>query len=241
MRPDANPNFSTTHWSVVLAAAQSDPVAAGQALERLCQRYWYPVYAFLRQRGHDLHAAEDLTQGFFCFVLEQQTLHRVEREKGRFRTFILTALTNFLHNERDKHQTLKRGGGHQIVSMDGEFAESIYAVEARNGEALETLFERRWAAMLVRQVLETLRLEHTQRGKEALLDALQPFFTGEPTGADYDRIGVGLSMEPGTVKVALHRARRRFGELLRNEVAHTVGRPDEVEMEIRHLLAAIAE
>lgn len=236
-----DPNFSTTNWSVVLAAIQSDPTVATAALERLCQRYWYPIYAFLRQRGHDTHAAEDLTQGFFHFILERQALHRVEREKGRFRTFMLTALTNFLHNERDKAQTLKRGGGHQIVSLDREFAESIYAVERRNDETPETQFERRWATILVRRVLEELRLEFVQRGKAALFDTLQTFFTGEPTAADYDRVAVDLSMEPGTVKVALHRARRRFGELLRHEVAHTVERPEDIESELRHLLSAIAE
>jgi DNA-directed RNA polymerase specialized sigma24 family protein len=236
-----NPNFSTTNWSVVLAAIQSDPAVATAAFERLCQRYWYPIYAFLRQRGHDTHSAEDLTQGFFHVVLERQTLQRVEREKGRFRTFILTALTNFLHNERDKVQTLKRGGGHQIVSLDGEFAESIYAVEARNGETPETLFERRWAIILVRRVLEELRLEYVQRKNGALFDALQLFFTGEPTATDYGRIAIDLSMEPDTVKVALHRARRRFGEVLRHEVAHTVARPEDIESELRHLLSAIAE
>jgi len=236
-----DPNFSTTNWSVVLAAIQSDPAVATAALERLCQRYWYPIYAFLRQRGHDTHAAEDLTQGFFHFVLERQALHRVDREKGRFRTFILTALTNFLHNERDKAQTLKRGGGHQIVSLDGEFAESIYAVETRIEEMPEALFERRWATMLVRRVLEELRLEFVQREKVALFEALQAFLTGEPTASDYDQIARELSIEPGTIKVALHRARRRFGELLRHEVAHTVERPEDIESELRHLLSAIAE
>ena len=219
-----NPNFSTTNWSVVLAAVQSDPSAATAALERLCQRYWYPIYAFVRQRGHDGHESEDLTQGFFHFILERQALHRVDRQKGRFRSFMLTALTNFLHNERDKSQTLKRGGRHEIVSLDETFAESVYALEATNGETPETLFERRWASMLVRRVLDELGREHEQRDKGALFAGLQPWLTGEPTGADYDRLAVELGMEAGAVKVALHRMRRRFGELLRSEVAHTVRR-----------------
>ena len=236
-----NPNFSTTNWSVVLAAVHSDPVKATAALERLCQRYWHPVYAFVRQRGHDVHDSEDLTQGFFHFVLERQALHRVDREKGRFRTFVLTALTNFLHNERDKSQARKRGGRHQIVSLDEEFAESVYDLETKTGETPETLFERRWAAMLVRRVLEELRREYDGREKGALFAALQPFLTGEPVAADYTRLAQQLNMESGTVKVALHRTRRRFGELLRNEVAHTVEGPDEIESEIRHLMAAMVE
>lgn len=241
MTADNNPNFSTTNWSVVLAAVQSDPAAARAALERLCGRYWYPVYAFVRQRGHDAHDAEDLTQSFFHFVLERQTLHRVDQQKGRFRTFVLATLTNFLHNERDRRQTQKRGGRLRIVSLDEEFAESVYALEAKNGETPEALFERRWTAMLVRRVLEELRREHEGRGKGAVFAALQPFLTGEPTGADYDRLAQQLSLEAGTVKVALHRARRRFGELLRSEVAHTVDRPEEIEAEIRHLMSAMAE
>ena len=241
MAPNDNFNFSTTNWSVVLAAVHADPAKATAALERLCGRYWYPVYAFVRQRGHDVHDAEDLTQGFFHFVLERQALQRADQQKGRFRTFVLTTLTNFLHNERDKAQTQKRGGRQQIVSLDEEFAEAVYALEARNGETPETLFERRWTAMLIRRVLEELRREYDGREKGELFAGLQPFLTGEPAGADYDRLAQQLGLEAGTVKVALHRARRRFGELLRSEVAHTVESPEEVESEIRHLMAVMVE
>lgn len=236
-----NPNFSTTNWSVVLAAAQSDPVHSVMALERLCQRYWFPAYAFVRQRGHDAHLAEDLTQEFFRFLLETEGLQRIRREKGRFRTFLLTALTNFLHNERDKAQAQKRGGGRRIISMDDESAESTLALEASNGETSERAFERHWAGMLVRRVLEELGREFEHRDKKAVFAGLQPFLTGEPTAADYERLASELGIEPGTIKVKLHRARRRFGELLRNEIAHTVESPEEVEAEIRHLLTVIAE
>jgi DNA-directed RNA polymerase specialized sigma24 family protein len=241
MTRSENPNFSTTNWSVVLAAVQSDPFAAKVALERLCQRYWYPIYAFVRQRGHDAHESEDLTQGFFHFVLERQAFLRADREKGRFRTFMLAALTNFLHNERDKGHTLKRGGQHVIVSLDETLAESLYDLEMVDGETPERFFERQWACILVRRVLDELRLEHQQRDKTSLFTGLQPLLTGEPTGADYDRLGVELGMQAGAVKVALHRMRRRFGELLRNEVAHTVSAPEEIEAELRHLLTSIAE
>jgi len=241
MESSGDPGFSTTNWSVVLAAAQSDPAVASHALERLCGRYWYPVYAFVRQRGNDLHESQDLTQGFFHFLLERRTLQQVKRERGRFRTFMLTTLTNFLHNERDKSQAIKRGGRHQIVSLDGEFAESAYALESINDESPEGIFERRWAATLVQRVLEELQKEFAERGKAELFARMQPFLTGEPTAADYGELGRRLTMEPGAVKVALHRARRRFGELLRSEVAHTVSEPEEIEAEIRYLLARIAE
>jgi len=241
MAANSNPNFSTTNWSVVLAAAQSDPVTAAAALERLCGRYWYPIYAFVRQRGHDIHESQDMAQGFFHFLLERQALQRVDRQKGRFRTFMLTALTNFLHNERNKKQTHKRGGRHQIVSLNGEFAESVYALESRSGESPEALFERHWAATLVRRVLDGLQGEFQERGKAELFAGMQPFLTGEPTATDYEQLGHRLGMNPDSVKVALHRARRRFGELLRSEVAHTVSQPEEIEAEIRHLLARMAK
>jgi RNA polymerase sigma-70 factor (ECF subfamily) len=236
-----NPCFSTTHWSVVLGAIQADPEAQVAALERLCQRYWPPVYAFLRQRGHNGHQAEDLTQGFFHFILERQALHRIDPKKGRFRSFLLTSLTNFVHNERDKVQARKRGGRHQIVSLDDSFAESVASFNIADGQPPEALFDRQWALMLVQRVLGELRKEFEERQKLALFDGLQPFLTGEPNASDYERLAGDLGMAPDTVKVTLHRLRRRFGELLRNEVAHTVERPEDVETEIRHLLAAIAD
>jgi RNA polymerase sigma-70 factor (ECF subfamily) len=223
-----------------MAAAETDTVASRLALERLCVRYWYPVYAFVRQRGHDIHDAEDLTQGFFYFVLEHRALHRADRRKGRFRTFILSALTNFLHNEHDKAQCYKRGGHHQIVPLDEEWAEAVFAPEAGRPGQPEAQFERHWATMLVREVLDELQREHAERGKESLCAALQPWLTGEPAAADYERLGQQLKMESGTVKVTLHRLRRRFGELLRREVAYTVDCAEDVEVEIRHLLATLA-
>lgn len=236
----SNPNFSTTNWSVVLAAAQTDPQMATVALERLCRRYWFPVYAFLRQRGQDVHECEDLTQGFFHFILERRALGQVDRRKGRFRTFLLTALTNYLHNERDKAQAHKRGGRHQILSLDQLPAEYVETLEPASGETPESMFERQWATVLVARVLEELRREHEQRNRAAVFAGLQPFLTGEPAGEDYERLAQQLGMDAGAVKVSLHRARRRFGELLRSEIAHTVEDPDEIEAEIRHLLAVIS-
>jgi len=234
-----NPKFSTTNWSVVVAAAQADPHASRLALEKLCGRYWYPVYAFIRHQGNDVHEAEDLTQEFFHFVLENQTVAMARQEKGRFRTFLLTVLTNFLHNERDRTKAQKRGSRYRIISIDEQAAESFYALEARNGHEPEKLFERRWAAMLVQRVLAELGAEFNGRGKAALFTGIKPLLTGEPAAADYERLGAEFGMEAGAVKVALHRARRRFGELLRSEVANTVERPEDIEGELRHLMASL--
>jgi RNA polymerase sigma-70 factor (ECF subfamily) len=198
------------------------------------------VYAFLRRNGHDPHAAEDLTQGFFHFLLARDAFQSVAGEKGRFRSFLLAALNNYLHNERDRQQARKRGGGHHFISLDQVQAEEFYRHEPVTVDAGRD-FDRSWAAMLVRGVLEQLRAEHEQRGRAALFAGLQAFLTGEPQARDYEQLARQLGMEPGTVKVALHRARRRFGELLRREVANTVSEPAEVEAEIRHLLATLAE
>ena len=233
--------FPTTEWSVVLGAASNHPEKAAAALEKLCGRYWYPIYAFVRQSGNGVHKAEDLTQGFFAFVLKRRAFERVERSKGRFRSFILASLNNYVLNEYDRTQTLKRGGGCRIIPFEECSAEGMYLHEAVYHATPEKLFERRWAATLVRRVLDRLREEFERRGNAALFSGLQPFLTNEPEIGAHERLAKQLGMEIGAVKVSLHRARRRFGELLRREVAHTVSSPQEVEEELRHLLAAIAE
>lgn len=233
--------FPTTDWSVVLGAASANPERAIAALENLCGRYWYPIYAFVRQKEKDVHKAEDLTQGFFAFVLERRAFEQVERSKGHFRSFMLASLNNYVLNEYDRARTVKRGGGRRIVSYDECLAEGMYLREVVDHDTPETLFERRWAATLVCRALDRLREEFEQRGNSALFSGLQPFLTEEPETGAQERLAKRLGMETGAVKVALHRARRRFGELLRREVARTVSRPEEVEEEIRHLLAAMAE
>ncbi|MCF7816804.1 MAG: sigma-70 family RNA polymerase sigma factor [Kiritimatiellales bacterium] len=233
--------FPTTQWSVVLDAGASETGIAAAALEKLCRRYWYPVYAFVRRHGHDVPGAEDLTQGFFAFVLERKAFHRADPQRGRFRSFLLASLTHYLHNEHDRAQTLKRGGSLKLVSLDQPGAEELYGRETADHATPEKMFERQWAALLVRRVLDRLEEEHNQRGQSALFLCLQPCLTGCPDTGSCARTAHQLGMTDGAVKVALHRARRRFGELLRHEVAHTVSRPEDVEDEIRHLLAAIAE
>src|SRR5579871_5878375 len=148
---EKNPAFATTHWSVVRSAGTNDPENAAHALNALCKKYWYPIYAFIRRRGSDSHEAEDLTQAFFAQLLEKQSIKQADREKGKFRTFLLTALTNFLYNEWDKRQTLKRGGGHQVISLDETAAEERYRCEPATSETPERLFDRRYALTILQQ------------------------------------------------------------------------------------------
>ena len=232
-------DFSTTNWSVVLAAGQDNFDRAAVALERLCRKYWYPVYAFIRRRGSDGYEAEDLTQAFFAHLLEKETLKKVNRQKGKFRSFLLASATNFLTNEWDKRQTLKRGGQNQIISLDEMAAEELYRHEPAGSLTPEKLFERRWAFTLVDQVLARLKEEYIAADKVLLFTKLEPGLTGEINPGLYAEWAVALDMSEGAVRVAVHRFRRRFGELLRSEIAHTVATPAEVDEELRHLFAAI--
>lgn len=231
--------FSTTHWSVVIGAGQNDLAVAAVALERLCRTYWYPVYAFIRRRGSSQHDAEDSTQGFFAHLLEKETLKKVDRQKGKFRSFMLAALTNFLNNERDKQQTLKRGGKIQIISLDETRAEELYSREPVESLTPEKLFERRWAFTLVERVFARLKQEYAAAEKAKLFATLERGLTCEVTQNVCAEWADALGMSEGAVKVALHRLRRRYGELLRGEVAQTVGTPEELDEEIRQLCAAI--
>ena len=233
-------NFTTTHWSVVLGAGHTNYGCAAVALERLCTRYWYPVYAFIRRRGSDPHEAEDLTQAFFTHLLEKETLKKVNRQKGKFRSFLLAATTNFLTNEWDKRQTLKRGGQIQIISFDDVRAEELYSHEPIGSLTPEKLFERRWAFTLVNQVIARLKEEYIGADKAELIGKIEPGLTNEANPGLYADWAASLNMNEGAVRVAVHRMRRRFGELLRSEIAHTVATPEEVDEEIRHLFAALA-
>ena len=177
----------------MLAVMDTAPARAFEALEKLCARYWFPIYAFIRRNGHDAHQAEDLTQSFFQFIIERQTLHRAQRDRGRFRNFILASLANFLHNHHDHVSAAKRGGAHVIVSLDEKNAEEILAHEPENSGTPDQLFERRWAVTLVRRVMENLRAEHAARDRQAVFEALQPHLTGEPAPGDYARLAAQLA------------------------------------------------
>jgi len=233
-------SFFTTSWSAVLDAGRTDVARSTVGLERLCRSYWHPIYIFIRRRGSNHHEAEDLAQAFFAYLLEKETLRAVDRMKGKFRSFLLASLTNFLLNEWDKRQTLKRGGRQQIISLDEVDADKLYSFEPVDHFSPEKLFERRWALTIIERVLARLREEYAATNKAELFLKLEAGLTGEVTPGLYATWAAALNMNEGAIKVALHRLRRRFGELLRSEVAYTVADPEEVTGEIRHLLATIS-
>lgn len=231
-------SFPTTLWTVVLDGAGGEPARASNALAQLCRGYWYPLYSFVRRRGYGPHDAEDLTQAFFTHLLEKTALEKVDPARGRFRTFLLAAMKNFLANEWDKSQASKRGGGQAIISFDQETAESRYRLEPSHEKTPERHFERQWAVALLEQVLESLRLEYQSEGNAELFEELKPALTGQSGG--YAEIAAKLHRTSGAIKVAVHRLRHRYRLLIRDKIAQTVGCAD-VEDELRHLLDALAE
>jgi RNA polymerase sigma-70 factor (ECF subfamily) len=232
--------FTTTHWSMVLRAGDEDCSGCAAAMEQLCRVYWYPVYWFIRRhRANNHHDAEDLTQTFFAHLLERDTLTRADRDKGRFRTFLLGTLTKVLANEWDKKQTMKRGGGIQHLSIDEAATEGFYGAEPVEAETPEKGFDKHWAAALLRQSLERLRKEYHESGKDALFTALEPALTGEQSSGCYPAMAAQLNMSEATLRVTLHRLRVRFRELLRSEVAQTVQSNEEIDAELHHLWSSV--
>ncbi len=231
--------FATTRWSVVVAAKGGESTQARGALEELCSAYWYPLYAFVRRSGKDRHDAEDLVQGFFAVCLEKNYLGEVDRNKGRFRSFLLIALKRFLANEWDKARARKRGGDRSMISLDGLTAEQRYALEPADRSTADRLYERRWALTLLEQVLARLREEHATAGRREAFEQMKEFLTAEGRGTPYAELATRLSMSEGAVKVAVHRLRQRYRELLEDEIANTVASPEEIEEERRHLLAVL--
>jgi RNA polymerase sigma-70 factor (ECF subfamily) len=234
-RPGA---FPVTRWSL-LAQAASGPGDV-TALEELCQKYWHPVYAFVRRRGMEPHEAEDLTQGFFAFLLERQALKNADPAKGKFRTFLLAALTNFLANEWDKQRALKRGGGRQLISLDETTAMNRYEMEPSATLSPEKLFDRRWVLSVLNNALARLEAQHAGAKKAELFAKLEPALTGAPEPGWFASTALSLDMTENAVRVALHRLRRQFGESLRAEIAETVGSAEAVEEEIRHLFVTLS-
>jgi RNA polymerase sigma-70 factor (ECF subfamily) len=234
-----NGTFPTTQWSVVLAGADSRSPDYHRALETLCRRYWYSVYAHARQLGNDPDAAQDLTQGFFVHILEKQTLKVADPDRGRFRAFLKATFQHYLANERRRARAQKRGGGKRVLGLDFDNAESQYTLEPSRESTPETSFEKRWARMLLTRALARLEAEMraTQDGER--FRHLEPFLTGRPDGAAHDRAASALGMTVPSVRVAVHRMRRRFGRLLREDVAETVSDPAEVDDELRHIFAVL--
>ena len=234
--------FTTTHWSVVLSAGQHSSPAGQVAMEQLCRIYWYPLYAHVRRRGHDHHSAEDLTQEFFSRLLDQQWLNSVAPEKGRFRTFLLAALDHFLANEWLKGQSLKRGGGQVIVSIDEtQSGEERYSREVAFGATPARAFDKLWATTVLDQAMTRLQQEFSTRGKAAHFEDWKVFLSREATAQDCQASSQRLGMSAGAVTVAVHRLRERYGDLLRETVAQTVAEAADVDEELRYLFALLNE
>ena len=238
--PSLRPAFVTTHWSLVVSAGRNDTPNARNALEKLCRAYWFPIYAFVRRQGHDPHDAQDLTQEFFMRLLGKKQLAVVDPAKGRFRSFLLASLKHFLANEWDKTRAQKRGGGQILIPIDVATAETSCGIEPADGLTAEKVFERRWALTLLDQVLRRLRADYVRDGKENLFEQLKPTLTEASRSVRYAEIATRLGTNEGAVKVAVHRLRQRYREVLRAEIADTVASPGEVEDEIRNLFAALA-
>jgi len=245
--------FVATRWSVVLAAAGRGGTGGGEAastassrraLEELCRAYWFPLYAFVRRKGNGPAEAEDLTQGFFTHLLENAGLTSVDRSRGRFRTFLLAAFTNFVADQRDKTRAVKRGGGRRVFSLDGlsrdgASAEAQYAKALSDTMTPERLFERSWAITVLSQVVQRLKQEYADRGKSDVFDALRHSLDGQTAQRSHAEIGLALGMSAGAVDVQAHRLRRRYRDLLRAEILQTVDGDELVDEEIRYLLRCL--
>jgi RNA polymerase sigma-70 factor (ECF subfamily) len=232
---EAGGRFSTTEWSLVLAAGDSQAPDSREALESLCRSYWYPVYAHVRQLGEPRDRAEDLTQGFFAHLLENRVLSLATPDKGRFRSFLKGVLRHYLSHEWRRERTQKRGGGQPPLALDYLQAEADYELEPADDLSPENAFEQRWARTLLSRVLDQLRGQMEGETGRARFRRLEPLLTGGSSGRPLKEIAAELEMSESAVKVTLHRMRRRFGELLRKEVARTVNDPDEVDKEILYL------
>ncbi|MEQ1852951.1 MAG: ECF-type sigma factor [Chthoniobacteraceae bacterium] len=231
--------FHTTRWSVVLAAQGKSSCDAFESLEALCRQYWPPLYAYVRHRGHAVHDAQDLTQSFFALLLEKDWLSVVERGKGRFRSFLLMALKRFLVNEWDRSQTQKRGGGAKVLSLDTGLAESAYAMDQRAGLPADSVYERRWAFTVLESAMRRLRQEHEAAGGLDEYEKLKVCLTAGRGDIRYDELASALGIGPASARSAVHRLRKRFRELFREEVAGTVADPADVDDEMSALLGAL--
>jgi RNA polymerase sigma-70 factor (ECF subfamily) len=232
--------FATTHWSLVVAAGAKDASTSRQALATLCETYWYPLYVFVRRQGLQPAEAQDMTQAFFAELLEKDRLRLADQERGRFRTFLLSSLRNFLNNQWRKAQATRRGGGRRILSLDLSDAESRYTHESAGPETPEELFERRWALTLLDNTLAKLQDEYARSGKDALYQRLKDHLGGGAEAIPYREIAEEMGTTEAAVKVAAHRLRRRCRQLLRQEIAETVATTDQVDEELQDLFAALA-
>ena len=234
-KPAHRGRFATTRWTLVLAAGQR----SSEALNSLCETYWYPVYAFVRHQGFDADAALDLTQEFFARVLEKNYFGHADPARGRFRAFLLTSARHFLSNERDRARALKRGGSTPIVSLDAETAEGAYQLEGRDDLTPEKLFDAHWATVTLDRALARLQRAYAAAGNPETFEGLKGYLTGDSEDVSYAEVARTLKSTEAAVKVAVHRLRRRFREALVEEIADTVSSPAEIDAEIRHLREAV--
>jgi RNA polymerase sigma factor (sigma-70 family) len=242
--------FAATHWSVIVAAGntQTDPDTASAALAQLCQTYWPPLYTYVRSRGYSVHDAQDLTQGFFAYLIEHKIHLRADRQLGKFRSFLLASLKHFLSHAREREQTLKRGGGREFVPLDegrAEAAESLFQTHCSSGRSAlpeDRLFEKTWAETLIETALDRLAAAYKAEGKEDLFERLQAFLTGgaQPLPS-YSELAARLSVAESTIRSHVTRLRAHYREMLRAEVRRTVNTEEEVDEELRELLRVLIE
>jgi RNA polymerase sigma-70 factor (ECF subfamily) len=239
--PHSDRGFVTTHWSIILRAGGAASKDADAALEDLCRAYWYPLYAYVRRQGHSVDDAQDLTQNFFARFLERKSLRLADRSRGRFRTFLLTSLKNFLINEWKKSHCEKRGGGRQIISLNAEETETRFLAEPADERAPDKAFERQWALVVLDRVLSQMQAGFAAAGRGQVFEELKSYLTGEDNESSCTEIGRRLGMTEGNLRVTIHRLRGQYRDLLREEVARTVETAEAIEEEIRHLISALSD
>lgn len=231
--------FATTRWSAVLAAGKTGSHQALEALDQLCRVYWFPLYAWVRRQGHSPHDAQDLIQGFFARLIGKGDLADVDPRRGRFRSFLLASLKHYLANERDRLRAWKRGGRHHFVPLEIETAEARYGAEPLDTLSADRIYDRRWALTVLDQVMARLRAEFRDRDKEQLFETLKTCLTADRSALPYTELARQVGLGEGAIKVAVHRLRRRYRELLRDEIAQTVGDRTTVDEELRDLMDAL--
>jgi RNA polymerase sigma-70 factor (ECF subfamily) len=231
--------FATTHWSVVLAAGRPKSASYRQALETLCQTYWFPLYAYLRRHGCNCHQSQDYTQAFFTALLDKGGLGLADPKRGKFRSFLLASLKHFLSNERARARAKKRGGNRKVLSIDFEKAENQYALEPRDELSPEKLFERSWALTVLERTMARLQAEADGTGKQKLFKCLKLYLIADEDSDPYSKVADDLNMTEGAVRTAVHRLRKRYRELLRDEIAQTVTSDEQIDEEIRDLFIAL--
>jgi len=233
--------FATTRWTLVLAAGRRGAPQADMALEELCRTYWYPLYAYVRRHGHSHENAEDLTQAFFARFLEKNYLAGISSDKGKFRSFLLVSMKHFLANEWDRANRQKRGGGLQLLSLDWQDAETRYQINPADNLSPDKLYDRTWAVTLLERVISRLRDENTAEGKTKLFEQLKPFLMVGKSAIPYGQAAAELELTEGAVRVAVHRLRRRYRELLREEITQTLSDPAQADEEMQALFSAFAD